>query len=409
MRARTTAPLLVVALAAAAGCGFDAPVLLDRVADAARDLDAGREPDAAVDAPRFERRPGTAIVAGQWHSCVLDAGHLSCWGQNDKGQLGVGDTTNRSKIVAVAPGRSFAEVCGGEAHGCGLEASTGAVLCWGDDANGQLGDPSLTVSLVPKAVPLGAGAIALGCGYQHTCAVLEDGSLQCWGANPESQLGRGTNSAREATPMPVAGGKTDWVRVAAGQAHTCAIRGDGSLWCWGRNSSGECAQPTAPPGDQQHVPIRVGTDVDWVRVVAAQDATCALRTDDSLWCWGDNAFGNLGYPPPASTTTPRRIGGPAAWSSLADETFHGAAIQRDGTLWTWGRNVEGQLGLGDFVDRTTPTVVAGPDRWLGVATGRFHTCALRTDRQVLCAGKNDTGALGTGDVTRRDVLTPTIR
>ena len=97
---------------------------------------------------------GTAIIAGQYHSCLLEDGHLSCWGRNDHGQLGVGDKDNRLTAVPVAAARTFSEVCGGESHGCALEKSTGAVLCWGDGSAGQLGDPSLASSLVPKAVPL---------------------------------------------------------------------------------------------------------------------------------------------------------------------------------------------------------------------------------------------------------------
>ena len=384
-----------------AGCGFDTPVLLDR--------EQAPHDDAAPDGPSVDPGAGTAIIAGQYHSCLLEGGRLSCWGANDHGQLGVGDTKNRLVATAVAPDRTFAEVCGGEAHGCALEASTGVMLCWGDGSNGQLGDPSLASSPLPKIVALPAPAISIACGYQHTCAILETGALLCWGANVESQLGRGGNSPREPSPQPVAGGVSDWVRVGAGQAHTCAIRIDGSLWCWGRNEAGECAQPTTPPGDQRMSPVRVESDIDWVRVVPAQNATCALRSDDTLWCWGENEFGNLGFPPPAVTTKPLRVGGPASWSSLADETFHGAAIQRDGTLWTWGRNVEGQLGLGDTADRGTPTKVPGIERYLGVATGRFHTCALRADKQVLCAGRNDEGELGSGDTARRNVLSATTR
>jgi alpha-tubulin suppressor-like RCC1 family protein len=403
MISRVTRAFALVGVATLTACGFDAPVLLDRP-------DAP-PPDAPLvfDAPPIDRRAGTMILAGQYHSCLLLDGRLTCWGQNDHGQLGVGDTRDRWTAVAVAPERTFTEACGGESHSCALETATGAVLCWGEGAAGQLADPSLARSLVPKLVPLPSAAIALACGYHHTCAVLETGALLCWGANEESQLGRGFNSPHDATPQPTAVGGNNWVRAGAGQAHSCAIRIDGSLWCWGRNESGECAQPPEPPGDQRMSPMRVGTGFDWVRVVPAQNATCGLRSDDSLWCWGGNEFGNLGFATPTQTDVPLRVVGPGSWSALADETFHGGAIQRDGRLWTWGRNVEGQLGLGDIVDRDQPTLVPGGERYLGVATGRFHTCVLRADKVVLCAGKNDTGALGTGNTDRRDVLSTTIR
>jgi len=394
----------VACVLAPIGCGFDEAVLFDRDRS-----EAGPPTDANDDGAALDPHAGIAIITGQYHSCLLLDGRLSCWGQNDRGQLGVGDTTNRLTAVPVAPDRVFAEVCGGGSHGCALEATTGVVLCWGSNDRGQIGDPSLVASTLPRVVPLPIAAISIACGYEHACAVLEDGSLRCWGSNAEGQLGRGTSTTSEPIPQPITGGTGDWVRVGGGQGHTCAIRSDGSLWCWGRNESGECGQPSEPPGDRRVLPMRVGAGFDWVRVVPAQNATCGLRSDDSLWCWGNNEFGNLGFPPPTGSTTPLRVGGPASWSALADETFHGAAIQRDGTLWTWGRNVEGQLGLGDVVDRALPTKVTATTRFLAVATGRFHTCALQADRQVSCAGANESGQLGTGDVDRRDVLSLTTR
>lgn len=406
-RIASVAPLLrgpLLSLLTLAGCGFEEPVLFGQDSGALVDRDSAVIPDTPVTSGP---QPGTAVIAGQDHACVLESGQLSCWGANDQGQLGIGDTKDRNAAVAVAADRRFAEVCGGRVHTCALEVGTGAVLCWGDGSQGQLGQ-SLTGTTSPQRVPLPLPATSIACGYDHACAVLGDGTLSCWGRNSENQLGRGAGTPFESAPERVTGGIVDWVRVGASDGHTAGIRSDGSLWCWGRNESGECGLGAGAPV-QIFVPTHVGTDVDWVRVVLGQNATCGLRSDDSLWCWGSNDFGDLGFPPPTGSTVPHRVDGPGSYFALAVETFHGGGIQRDGSLWTWGRNVEGQLGTGDNADRTKPTAVGGSQRWIGIATGRFHTCALRADKQVLCAGENKRGQLGTGDFDRRNVFQPIAR
>ncbi len=404
MNGRIVSALAMSSLFGSSACGFEEPVLFGQEAGALADRDSTGISDVPTTSGPL---PGTAVIAGQDHACVLDAGHLVCWGANEKGQLGIGDTKDRNAGVSVAPDRLFAEVCGGRVHGCALEVGSGFVDCWGDGSQGQLGD-ALASSSTPRVVPLGLPATSIACGYDHSCAVLSDGTLSCWGRNSENQLGRGASTPFETTPMRVNGGIADWVRASASDGHTCGIRSDGSLWCWGRNESGECGLGAGAPV-QVFTPTHLGADVDWVRIVLGQNATCGLRNDDSLWCWGSNDFGDLGFPPPTGSNVPRRVEGPAGYFALAVETFHGGGIQRDGSLWTWGRNAEGQLGVGDIVDRGTPTKAGDASRWIGVATGRFHTCALRADKQVLCAGENERGQLGTGDLVRRNVFQPIAR
>jgi alpha-tubulin suppressor-like RCC1 family protein len=295
----------------------------------------------------------------------------------------------------------------GENHACGIESQTRRLYCWGSNAEGQLGlgdeNPRLTPTLVPTSAPVAA----LATGYQHTCAVLGDGSLWCWGNNTEGQLGQGDDASDAAASSPVplrVGTEVDWQAVAGGQAHTCAIR-SGMLFCWGRNVNSELGLGPGQPLEIR-APAQVGPDTGWVEIRTGQDDACALRQDGTLFCWGDNSSGQGGQSPAVSTlVAPSQVGTDADWVHVGLETFSGCALKMDSSLWCWGRNAEGQLGVGDNVDRAAPSQVSGGVLWQGVTVGRFFTCAEAVDGHFACTGANDSGQLGQGDTVRRNVLT----
>ena len=168
--------------------------------------------------------------------------------------------------------------------------------------------------------------------------------------------------------------------------------------------SGELGLGVGSEG-QIRTPTRVGTDSDWTAVSAGQLSTCGIRLDSTLWCWGDDEFGQLGIEGSADLFDPTRVGAESGWTDVSVNTFGACAI-REGVLYCWGRNDEGQLGLGDNMARETPAQVGGDSDWVEVESGRFHTCARRADATVWCTGENhDDGRLGVGDYERRNVLT----
>jgi alpha-tubulin suppressor-like RCC1 family protein len=205
------------------------------------------------------------------------------------------------------------------------------------------------------------------------------------------------------------GAGAKWGAVAAGQGQACGIQASGSLWCWGRNSDGELGLgPGAPI--QVRTPTRVGSDETWVSLDLGQDATCAVKNDGTLWCWGADTFGKLGAPVDPDASPPRfvvptQMGSDADWAQVSVDVFHACAVKLGGTLWCWGRNAEGQLGVGDITDRATPTQVGSAAHWSSVSVGRFHTCAEEIDHSVWCTGENVAGQLGTGDTARRNTFT----
>lgn len=341
------------------------------------------------------------VSTGPDHTCAVSDGRLACWGRNDAGQLGSGDTSNQLRPNWAQTESAFQDVVAADRHTCAL-STTAEVYCFGENTNGQLGIGSRTASSVPVRVALPVPASLISCRFRHCCALGADGSLHCWGQNDEGQLGQGDSfegSSDVLDPVVVPG--DDFRSVDTGQGHTCAIRGVGTLWCWGRNSENELGPD---PNIQVRRPIQVGTENDWLEVDAGQHHTCARKQNGSIWCWGQNTASDTdeGFPlgvPGARLAEPTLLVSARAWSALDSDTFHSCALGPMNDLWCWGRNVEGQLGTGDLVLRQSPESIGlGYTR---VDVGRFTTCAVRADASIACAGENRFGQLGMGDTARR--------
>ncbi|HEY6727879.1 MAG TPA: hypothetical protein VI197_27915 [Polyangiaceae bacterium] len=349
--------------------------------------------------------PGNGVVmldAGVDHSCAVIEGALYCWGDNQRGRLGVGDTENRSTPVPVGSLRSWAQVTTGNDHSC-ARRDDGTVLCFGANDLGQLGVPGVNDVLSPIPVTLPSAAVEIAAESDFTCAVLADGSLHCWGENTEGMLGQDDTYPGDPAFLPLrVGTADDWSSVDTGQGHACGLREPGSLWCWGRNTDyqlglGEDA------GEQYRSPQQVGDETDWTQVQAGQNHACGLKASGELRCWGDGQFGALGTGDRDHRPSPARVD-ERQYNQVSLDTFHTCAIDSGADLWCWGRNAEGQLGLGDTEDRVLPTRIAAGG-WAQVAVGRFYTCAQKLDGSTWCTGANEVGQLGVGDTERRSEFT----
>jgi len=346
---------------------------------------------------------GVSMVdAGSYHSCAIADGALYCWGANQRGRLGVGDTDNRVAPARVESLSSWLEVTAGADHSCALR-DDGSAWCFGANDVGQLGSPDVNDVLSPYRVTLPSAAASITAESDFTCTVLVDGSSYCWGDNTEGMLGQDDTYPGDPAFLPVQlGTQGDWASVDAGQGHACGLRAPGSLWCWGRNSQSQCGLGE-DAFEQYRSPQQVGSDADWLQVEAGQNHACGLRAPGDLWCWGTGEFGNLGTGDTDDRPSPTRIDD-RQYAQVSLDTFHTCAIDSDADLWCWGRNVEGQLGLGDNEDRVLPTRIASGG-WEQVAVGRFYTCAKKLDDSVWCTGANESGQLGLGDTERRNEFT----
>ena len=262
--------------------------------------------------------------------------------------------------------------------------------------------------------------VQLACGTFHSCAVLEDGTMRCWGGASVGQLGygdsvdRGDDPDELPTPSVPVGGSV--LRASASGMHTCAALDTGKVRCWGSASGGALGNGTGSgtfgnnPGEVPPSDIDVGAPVRDVE--AGGGFTCVITEADNVRCWGANFSGNLGYghtdhlgDQPGELPVPDlELGGPVA--QIAAGSSHACAVLKDGTLRCWGGNYSGQLGYGDTENRgdgpgempPPPVDVGGPVAQVAISTDFQVTCALRTDGVVLCWGDNQSGSLGLGPV-----------
>ena len=353
-----------------------------------------REPSAGPDrgpAAREETpsQEPTAIAAGAGHSCVLrDNGRVVCWGANKSGQLGDGSSDDRSRPTPVVGISDAVELALGREHSC-ARRKNGAVACWGSNARGQLGDGSGAPgasSSRPVAVRGLLDARALASGDDHVCALREGGAVVCWGANADGQLGNKTRSFWN-EPAPIRG-LADATGLAAGARHSCAQRQSGAVICWGANDKGQLGDGSTRGHER---PAAVSNLPPVAAIAAAGSQTCGVAKQAVL-CWGEALGGK-------AVTRPRKLAesGGDSFVELELGPRHGCLRQQSGTVRCWGINGDGRLGDGTLETRPGPVSVAGLGAARDLALGRRHSCALREDGGVSCWGDDAGGALGQGD------------
>jgi alpha-tubulin suppressor-like RCC1 family protein len=231
------------------------------------------------------------------------------------------------------------------------------------------------------------GPTTIAGGAGHTCWIRGDGALFCWGKNGAGQLGIGAQLVENDVLVQV--GTDPWIAISAAADSTCGIQQSGSLWCWGDNSQGQLGTGDVTNHD---VPTQIAGK--WLAVSAGGGHACAVDAKNTVWCWGDNGDGELGDGTTTAQLSPEQIA--TGYLAISTSGAHTCAIRTDHTLACWGRDGNGELGDGTIVDSRTPTVVAGDDRWIQVEVGAFHTCGLTADGHVRCWGGSYGGQLGNG-------------
>jgi alpha-tubulin suppressor-like RCC1 family protein len=220
------------------------------------------------------------------------------------------------------------------------------------------------------------------------------GQVYCWGRNQTGQLGVGDTMPRTmATLVNSTGFSVD--KLIAGGDFTYVKGNDQSLWSWGDNSFGQLGLGNTTPVSVPTQVTAVGTNV--LSVAPGGGHTCALMADNTVWCWGDNKYGQLGLGDlnPRSTPTPIDPNMLSNVASVYTGGFHTCATKQDSTLWCWGDNRYGQLGMGDTTQRTTPKQVAILGSSVANAyAGGAHTCAVMNNGAIYCWGANQYGQLG---------------
>jgi alpha-tubulin suppressor-like RCC1 family protein len=347
-----------------------------------------------------------AIAAGAAHACaVTSGGAAECWGYNDTGQLGDGTTTGRLAPATVTGlGSGVAAISAGNSHTCAL-TSRGGVLCGGENGFGQLGDNSTVRRLAPVAVSgLTEGVATVVTGSRHSCALTTAGAVLCWGSNLLGEVGDGTTIARPA-PVTVSGLTSGVVALGVGAYHTCAVLDDASVRCWGSNASGQLGDGTTT---LRRTPVTVsglppGTEP--LAVTGGIYHTCIVTRTGQALCWGANHRGQLGDGTTSGQMVPTVVSGLTDIVALDAGSSHTCALTASGGARCWGENLTGQVGDGTTVNRNIPVVVTDLESGTAaIQAGGGHTCAVTAGGGVRCWGKNGDGQLGDG--TTADHTTP---
>lgn len=315
----------------------------------------------------------TSLAAGYGTTCGLTAkGEAYCWGLNNVGQLGDSTTTWRTQPTPVAGGHVFASISSGLDHGCAVEAGTRDTYCWGWDEFGQLGDGGLQQTPVPKRI-LGSslfGFDAVSAGWALTCATTPGGAGYCWGLNKYGQLGDSTVLDQYA-PMPVSGGHTfQSIRVSlygnlsnfgdeSFPGDACGVTPAGDAYCWGHNVYGQLGFGSA--SQFSSVPVKVFGGLAFAEVSPSGGHTCGVTTDGDAYCWGENIYGQLGDGTISSTGAPAPIAVVGGHKFRFVGTGFGLScgITTDDEVYCWGRNNYGQLGDGTTTTSDVPVLVTG--------------------------------------------------
>lgn len=357
------------------------------------------------------QRPGTLTctagclfnASGCGGSCgdgVIQSSYEQCDGTNLNGQtcltLGYfgGSLSCNSCSFNVGSCLTVVQVAAGGAHTCAL-LSDGMVRCWGSNYYGQLGNGTTVDSLRPVVVSGLSGAVAISLGNGHSCARLSNGTIQCWGRGSNGRLGN-NSTVNSSTPVQVSN-ITTALSISLGSAHSCAVLSNLTVQCWGNNGNGQLGDGTTT---DRTIPVTVTGLSNAGNVAAGTGHTCARLITNVVRCWGGNTFGQLGDGTTTSSFSSVAVSGLTNATQISTFGNHNCARRSDGTVRCWGNNGSGQLGDGTTTNRSTPVAVTGLSAVTSVtaghsgATGNGHSCAQLTDGTVRCWGLGSDGQLG---------------
>ena len=300
-----------------------------------------------------------AIAASNFYNCSLStAGGVQCWGWNRSGQLGNGTRiTSLTPVDVLGLATGVSAVSADGAHACAL-TSGGGVKCWGNNGVGQLGDGTkASYNSTPVEVSgMASGATAIAAGGGHTCVLTTGRGVICWGYNADGQLGNGS-IAWSSLPVAVSGLPSGVAAIAAGGSHTCALTSSGGVKCWGFNSGGQLGNGTTA---RSSTPVDVAGLTSGVSAIAAgNNYTCALTIGGGVRCWGFNNFlGQLGNGKTINSSTPVNVVGlTSGVAAISAGYSHTCALMNRGGVKCWGYNGYGQLGNGTRTNSKVPVDV----------------------------------------------------
>ena len=328
---------------------------------------------------------------------------LFSWGYNSSGELGDGVRNSKSSPVqTVSAGTSWKQIENGGRSGTVLGFSAaiktdGSLWLWGTGTCGALGDSSVVSKSSPvQTVSGGTNWRQVSAGGYNAAGIKTDGTLWTWGNGTFGQNGNNTVLSLSSPVQTISAG-TDWKKISVGYSHAAAIKTDNTLWLWGEWGFGAIGNNV--PGNMSSPVQTVSGGTNWKSVSVGLSTTSAIKTDSSLWVWGLNSSGNLGINSLVSISSPvQTVSGGTNWKSVSASQGM-SAVKTDGTLWAWGLNNQGNLGNNNIISSSSPVqTVSGGTDWKEVSTGLFATSAIKTDGSLWVWGLNTRGEVGNASI-----------
>ena len=277
-----------------------------------------------------------------------------------------------------------------------VPSDPGKLYTWGTSNDVKLGNEMATGS---QSVPIQIGSLTTWTNFMaaniNNFALKNDGTLWTWGENTSGLLGLGTGSAAKVSSPTQIGSLTNWTSKFRGYNVVSAVKSDGTLWAWGKNTFGGLGLEDAV---KRSSPVQMGALTNWAKVTAAGNWGGAIKDDGTLWMWGYNGRGELGQGNTINTSSPVQVGSLTDWSHFVTNNGIGTvvAFKTDGTVWSWGYNNTGNLAQGDVINRSSPTQIGSKTTWSsGSIAGNLFL--ISTVGKLYSVGQNTAGVGGRGD------------
>lgn len=316
---------------------------------------------------------------------------MYAFGQGSYGALGLGSTSNSSTPAQVGS-NAWSSLAAGNSISAGVQA--GRMFTWGQGALGSLGfyaPPGVNYSS-PRQLGALTNWSSVGNSASAMMAIKTNGTLWGWGFNTSGQLGNG-NTTNQYSPVQI-GSLTNWAKIVGGGGYSnffAGIKTDGTLWMWGQNNNGQLGLGNTT---NRSSPVQVGSLTNWRSVSVGSLHTMAIKTDGTLWAWGSGGSGELGLGNLTSYSSPKQIGALTSWSAVSSGQARTFAVRTNGTLWGWGLSA-----LGPGSNASSPVQIGTDTNWkfVNVSTGSTQNRhAIKTDGTLWGWGANNYGILGRG-------------
>lgn len=325
--------------------------------------------------------------------------------------LGVTGTVDTINLLTKWDGNILNELSGWYSS-CNLK-SDGEAYCWGSDSSNALGNSATYVNhATPNQIDSDEGPwLMMSKGGFFTCVLKYDGTIWCWGANGDGHIGAGTGLGSMVAVATQVSNPGPWSQMSSGRHHTCAIKADdGEMWCWGNDQLGALGNGSTETEDK-YDPVPITESGPWIMVGAGGYFTCAIKADGTAWCWGSGYLRTLGNGGSSNTDDAVQVSDAGPWIHIDGGESHTCAVKADHTGWCWGTGSSGQLGDGNgaYTGSSVPVEVASSLKYQKIAAGGNSSCGLTVAGEIYCWGAQDHGQLGNGVIDgSAKVNTPTL-